>query len=168
MELLEGKELRRRVLESYAKDPKGWSFMVSPSPGSGYFDATVSGPNGAWLLKIDSLFKPYPIVIGSHAEPLNRRPSGPFPYGYRSLPPELALQIMDERGAEPSAGVRRRLLNVLSSDPAVPREGGSYAQGPLLLTGPRQVSLSESQKEIDLKLASEMRRLLRLRYPAYG
>ena len=168
MELLEGKELRRRMLESYARDPKGWSFIMSPSPSSGFFDATVSGPDGAWLLKIDSLFKPNPIVIGSQAETLRKRPEGPFPYGFRTLPPDLALEIMGGESAGPSNDARRRLLSVLRSEPVVPEVGRSYAQGPLVLTGPRRVSLSDSQREIDTRLASEMRRLLRLRYPAYG
>ena len=120
------------------------------------------------MLKIDSLFKPNPIVIGSQAEPLSRIPRGPFPYGYRALPPELAIQAF---GGETS-GQRDRtlaaLLSVLRSEPVVPEEGRSYAEGPLVLTGPGRVSLSESQKEIDARLSSEMRRLLRMRYPAYG
>jgi len=168
MELLEGKDLRRRMLESYSRDPKGWSFIVSPSPGSGFFDAAVSGPDGAWMLKIDSLFKPYPVVIGAKAEAFPRRPEGPFPYGYRELPAGLALQIMGGGGSKESSRDWKRLLSVLRSEPVVPERGTSYAEGPLLLTGPGRVSLSESQKEIDAKLASEMRRLLRLRYPAYG
>ncbi len=168
MEVLEGRELKKRMLESYSRDPKGWSFTVSPSPGSGFFDAMVTGPDGAWMLKIDSLFKPAPIVIGSPADALLRRPQGPFPYGYRDLPPELALKIMEGDGAMPSGTARRRLLSVLNSDPVVPELGKTYAQGPLVLTGPGRVSLSDSQREIDARLASEMRRLLRLRYPAYG
>jgi hypothetical protein len=33
---------------------------------------------------------------------------------------------------------------------------------------PGTVSLSQNQKEVDARLASEMRRLLKSRYPAYG
>jgi hypothetical protein len=168
MELLEGKDLRKRMLDSYSRDPKGWSFILSPSAAYGFFDAAVSGPDGAWMLKIDSVFKPYPIVIGSPTEPLGRRPDGPFSYGYRTLPPEVALQMMGGENLGPKADARRRLLSVLRSEPVVPEEGRSYAEGPLLLTGPGRVSLSETQKEIDGRLASEMRRLLKLRYPAYG
>jgi hypothetical protein len=168
MEILEGSELKRRILESYARDPKGWSFTVSPSPRSGFFDATVAGREGAWMLKIDSLFKPSPIVIGSQAEALRRRPGGPFPYGYRDLPPELALRLMGYGGDGPSGPVRRSLLSVLKSEPVVPEKGRSYAEGPLVFTGPGNATLSDKQKEVDAKLASEMRRLLRLRYPAYG
>ncbi|HUK79506.1 MAG TPA: hypothetical protein VLU91_02455 [Nitrososphaerales archaeon] len=168
MEILGGEDLRKRMLDSYSKDPKGWTFVVSPSPDSGFFDATVSGREGSWLLKIDSLFKPYPIVLGSPAEPLQRRPRAPFSYGYRPLPAALAAQIMGEGGVGARADVRRRLLSVLGSEPVIPKEGGSYAEGPLVLAGPRETSLSDAQKEIDTKLASEMHRLLRLRYPSYG
>jgi hypothetical protein len=168
MELMEGRNLKKRILESYSKDPKGWSFVVSPSPKSGFFDAMVSGPDGTWMLKIDSLFKPFPIVIGSQAEASPRRIDGPFPYGYRSLPPDLVLQLMGDERAGPGIDTRRRLLSVLKSEPVIPEEGRSYAEGPLVLTDPGRVSLSESQKEIDARLALEMRRLLRLRYPAYG
>lgn len=168
MEILEGSELKRRMLESYVRDPKGWSFTVSPSPNSGFFDATVAGPDGAWMLKIDSLYKPIPIVIGSPAESLRRRPEGSFPYGYRSLPPELALQLMGGGGETTSGPIRRHLLSVLRSEPVVPEKGGSYAEGPLVLTGPGSVCLSDKQREVDARLASEMSRLLKLRYPAYG
>jgi hypothetical protein len=168
MDILEGRDLKRRMMESYSRNPKGWSFVVSPSPGSGFFDATVSGPDEVWMLKIDTLFKPSPIVIGSAAEALTRKPRGPFPYGYRELPPELALQIMETEAAGPSRSARRRLLSVLKSEPVVPETGGSYAEGPLVLGAPSGMSLSQSQREIDAKLVSEMRRLLRMRYPAYG
>jgi len=168
MEILEGSELKRRMLESYARDPKGWSFTVSPSPSSGFFDAIVAGPDGAWMLKIDSLFKPTPIVIGSPTNSLHRRSQGQFPYGYRGLPPELALQLMGGGSEIPSGPLRRRLLSVLRSEPVVPEKGGSYAEGPLVFTGPGGVSLSDKQREVDALLASEMRRLLMLRYPAYG
>ena len=167
MELLEGRDLKRRMLESYSRDTKGWSFVLSPSK-SGFFDATVSGPDVTWMLKIDSLFKPSPIVIGTKADASPRRFMGPFPYGYRTFPPDLALRIMGDEGAGMKVDARRNLLSLLQSEPVVPEEGGSYAEGPLVLTDPEKVNLSESQEELDTRLTSEMRRLLRLRYPAYG
>ena len=168
VELLEGKDLRRRLLEGYVREPRGWSFVVSPSPSSGFFDATVSGPNETWMLKIDTVLKPDPIVIGAPAEPFPKRSNGPFPYGFRALPPDLVLRIMGVEAPRPEEDVQRRLLKVLGSEPVVPEDGRSYAQGPMILTGPEGVSLSEGQREVDAKLVSEMRRLLRLKYPAYG
>lgn len=167
MELLEGRGLRSSILERYSRNPKGWSFVVSPSK-SGFFDATVSGPEGAWMLKVDSIFKPLPIVIGSRAEGPFRGPGAPFPYGYRKLPHDLALRAMGGEARPPRDEALRELLSVLGSEPVVPVEGKSYAEGPLVLTGPEGVSLSESQRKVDARLSSEMRRLLKLRYPAYG
>jgi len=168
MDLLEGKDLKRRMMENYSRNPKGWSFVLSPSPRSGFFNAAVSGPDAAWMLKLDTLFKPSPIVIGSEVEAFPRRPRGPFSYGYRALPPELALQIMGGEETGPRDGTLAALLSVMKSEPVAPETGGTYAEGPLVLTGPGQVSLSKSQKEMDDRLSSEMRRLLRLRYPSYG
>ena len=166
MELLEGDALRRRMLESYSRNPKGWSFVISPSK-SGFFDAIASGPDGGWMLKIDSIFKPAPIVLGSQAEVDPRlKAEGPISYGYRKLPTELMIQLLEGEGD--SGRVGPGLASLLRSEPVVPEAGGGYAHGPFLLTGPRKVNLSEGQRAIDSKLSAEMRRLMKSRYPAYG
>ncbi|MDV3278010.1 MAG: hypothetical protein LYZ69_06025 [Nitrososphaerales archaeon] len=167
MKLLEGENLRRRIFQSYSKDPTEWSFVISPSPKFGFYDAVVSGPHGAWVLKIDSLFKPLPIVLGSPTEANPPKPSGPFPYGYRKLPSELIPEMLGGEGY-PRDRVTAGLLSVLRSKTVIPEEGRSYAHGPFIFTGPQKVGLSEHQRELDDKLTSEMRRLLRIRYPAYG
>ena len=168
MDLMEGRDLKRRMMESYSRNPRGWSFVLSPSPRFGFFDAAVSGPDMAWMIKLDTLFKPSPIVIGSEVEAFPRRPAGPFSYGYRALPPELALQIMGGGEGGPREKTLAELLSVMKSEPVPPETGRAYAEGPLMLAGPGQVSLSRSHKEMDDRLSSEMRRLLKLRYPAYG
>jgi len=167
MKFLEGENLRRRILQSYSKDPTGWSFVISPSERSGFFDASVSGPHGAWALKIDSLFKPQPIMLGSPTEPSPQRPPDSFPYGYRKLPPELIAQMLDDE-SNPREKAMEGLLSVLKSKTVIPEEGRSYAHGPFVFTGPQKLELSERQRELDDKLTSEMHRLLRNRYPAYG
>ena len=68
MKLLEGESLRRHLLESYSRNPKGWSFVISPSGKHGFCDAIVSSSDGTWMLKMDSIFKPTPIVLGSLTE----------------------------------------------------------------------------------------------------
>jgi hypothetical protein len=169
MELLEGEILRRRVLKSYTKNPKGWDFVISPSPKSGFYDAVISGPEETWMLKIDSLFKPYPTILGSPTEIISGlKPASPFPYGFRRLPREMLLQSLDEETGQPRNERVARLMAVLGLETVVPEEGRSYAQGPFVLTNPGKVGLSENQKELGERLTSEMRRFLRIRYPAYG
>lgn len=168
MKVLEGEKLRRRIFRSYSKDPRGWSFVISPSQKYGFYDAFVSGPQGAWVLKMDSLFKPSPIVLGSPTEssPITKE-AGPFPYGYRKIPSEMIPEML---GGESASGDKAMadLLSVLRTKTVVPEEGRSYAHGPFIFTRPERVGLSERQKELDDKLNSEMHRLLRYRYPAYG
>ena len=31
----------------------------------GFFDATITNPDEVWQLKIDSLYKPFPIIAGT-------------------------------------------------------------------------------------------------------
>jgi hypothetical protein len=169
MKLLEGEGLRRHLLESYSKNPKGWSFVMSPSVKHGFYDAVVSGPDGTWMLKIDSIFKPTPIVLGSPTEDSPKlKPAGPFPYGYRNLPPELILQMLRGEEYPPRNEAVANFLSVLKSETVVPEEGKSYAEGPFVFTSKGKVGLPERQRDLDIKLASEMQRLLRTRYPAYG
>lgn len=169
MKLLEGESLRRHLLESYSRNPKGWSFVISPSWKHGFYDATVSGPDGAWMLKMDSIFKPNPLVLGSPTEDSpNLKPVGPFPYGYRNLPPELVLHMLRGEGLSSRDAAVARLLSVLRSQTVVPEGGKAYAEGPFVFTREGKVGFSESQRNLDMKLASEMQRLLRTRYPAYG
>ena len=168
MELLEGHALRRRILESYSKNPRGWSFVVSPSPASGFYYAVASGPEGAWMLMIDSIFKPLPIVLGSQTEAGAVESESPFTYGFRKLPPVMMLRLLGGKERPPQEQIHAGILSLLGSEPVVPESGGSYAQGPFVLTGPRKLPLSERQQAVDAKLSQEMRRLLRARYPAYG
>jgi hypothetical protein len=167
MELLEGEILRRRMFESYSKNPKGWNFVISPSLKNGFYDAVVSGPDKAWMLKIDSIFKPFPTVLGSQTEVDVKKPENPFNYGYRRLSPELALKMLEGEGPDPRDKAFASFLSVLGSKPVVPEAGRSYAEGPFILANPAKFGLSRSQGEIDARLASEMNRLLRRRYPAY-
>jgi hypothetical protein len=169
MKLLEGESLRRHLLEGYSKNPKGWSFVISPSRKHGFYDAIVSGPAEAWMLKIDSVFKPVPIVLGSPTENSPKlRPAGPFPYGYRNLPPDLILQMLEGEGYPQKNKAGANFLSMLRSETVVPEEGKTYAEGPFVLTNGEKVGLSERQRDLDMKLASEMQRLLRIRYPAYA
>jgi hypothetical protein len=169
MKTLEGENLRRHILESYYKNPKGWSFVISPSAKYGFYDAAVSGPDGTWMLKIDSIFKPLPVVLGALTEADPRlNPAGPFPYGYRKLPPELIPQMLRGERHLPRDKTVASFLSMLRSETVVPEEGRNYAEGPFIFTSPRRGGLSEGQKELDDKLALEMHRLLRIRYPAYA
>jgi hypothetical protein len=172
MEILKGTALSKYLLNKYAKNPKGWNFTIGPAKKDNFFDALVSSPEENWQLKIDSIFKPNPAVLGAQTEPLARKllalPESFPSYGYRKLDPEIVLKILREQEGNPeeSLGSLDKLL--ASLEPTAPAPGASYAQGPFVFTNQKFLGLSESQQKLDERLSSELRGLLREKYIGYG
>lgn len=168
MEILKGTALSKHLLEKYAKNPKGWSFTISPANKDAFFDALVSSPEENWQLKIESIFKPTPVVLGAkiEGEPKNV-PIGSLPsYGYRRLDPEALLKFLNEQEEGEEDPSLSKLIS--SIEPTAPLPGASYAQGPFVFSNQRFAGLSDSQKKLDEKLGSELKNLMREKYLSYG
>ena len=171
MELLSGEALSRYLLEKYSRNPKGWNFTIAPAAKDNFFDALVSGPEENWQLKIDSIFKPSPLVLGTKVEPQKRKsvPRGIFPsYGYRKLEPEVILKILREQTSDESeeSGSLDKIIGSL--EPTAPKRGGSYAEGPFVFTNRKILDISDNQRSIDERLSSGIRNMLREKYIGYG
>jgi hypothetical protein len=166
MEILEGEALYPVLLERYSKDPRGWSFTISPSATHGFFDARVGGADEAWHLKLDTIFKPSPFVLGAMTD---QGPSkhllAPMSFGFRRVNPREAPSLLD---ASPE-GMSRLLAFLGAVSPVAPTEPGNYIQGPFVFNsrGPPGASLTREQQRIDGKLSDEMLKLVRRRYPSY-
>jgi hypothetical protein len=76
------------------------------------------------------------------------------------------LKLM-ESGEELSGDVNLGAL-LRSIEPTVPLPGESYAEGPFIYTNQRVVNFTDQEKSVDDRLATELLRLLRNRYPSYG
>ena len=165
MEILEGEALYRTLLERYSANPRGWTFTVSPSAHNGFFDARVGGPDESWHLKLDTIFKPSPFVLGAKTEQdPSRGPIGPLSFGFRRVNPQEAPGLLDD-----SPEGMSRLLSFLSSvNPVAPTGPGSYIQGPYVYAsrGPSAQSITMEQQTVDSRLSDEMRKLVRRRYPS--
>jgi hypothetical protein len=169
MEVLRGNALFRHLLDQYSKKPTGWNFTIGPSDRDNFFDGLVSGPEESWQLKFDSIFKPSPIVLGAKIDSGITNPlKANFPsYGYRKLQPEIMLRLFKEISDE--SGPSATLDQILGSlSPVVPVQGNAYAEGPVIFTNKKILGVSKSQKQLDDRLSSEIRRLLRESYPGYG
>jgi hypothetical protein len=167
MEILEGDALYRALLQRYSRNPNGWSFTVSQSPNNGFFDALVGGPDESWQLKLDTIFKPSPFVLGARTDLDPTRASrSPIPFGFRTIHPSEAPALLDGS----AQGMGRLLAFLSAADPVAPREGASYLQGPVVFAPPGRAaaSMGREQQRIDSHLSSEMLRLVRRKYPSYG
>jgi len=165
MEILEGEALYRTLLQRYSKNPRGWSFTISPSPNNGFFDARVGGPDESWHLKLDTIYKPSPLVLGAKTDQDLSKRSNSFPFGFRRVDPLQAPALLD--GSQEGMG---RLLTFLSTvNPVAPTGAGNYIQGPYVFTsrGGAAGSMGRDQLIVDTRLSDEMRKLVRARYPSY-
>lgn len=200
VEFLEGKALSKYLLDKYSKNPNGWSFVVFPSSkeDNGFFGALVGGPEEVWQLKVDSIFKPNPLMLGAKVEAdqgrLNNSGLAGIPYGYRKLDRRVAYELLRaliaSEDSEPQQqqqppvqsqsqrqeDLRRRSnlarLNIErllgSLRPVAPVSGETYAEGPFVLTDRESLGITEGQKQLEDRLSSELRKLMRNRYVGYG
>lgn len=180
VELLEGKVLSKYLMDKYSKNPTGWSFTLFPSKkeDNGFFGAFVGGPDEVWQLKVDSIFKPNPLMLGTKidADPAHFSRRGSIPYGYRRLDQRAIFELLsalasseDKEGAGMAIPDRFLLERVLGPlKPVAPKEGGSYAEGPFVLTNRSNLMITHNQKQLEDRLSSELRKLLRNRYSSYG
>ncbi|MHB2036750.1 MAG: hypothetical protein ACYCPW_08430, partial [Nitrososphaerales archaeon] len=114
------------------------------------------------------IFKPAPIVLGAKMDSgiVNPLQSSGMPsYGYRKLQPEIMLKLFKEISEE--SNTSNSLDQILGSlSPVAPKQGESYAEGPVVFTNKK--ILGSSQNQLDDKMSSEIRKLLRESYPGYG
>jgi hypothetical protein len=165
MEILDGTVISEIIFKRYARNPDGWSFTVSPSRSHGFYDAVITNAEESWHLKLDTIFKPNPMVLGSKSEVDLRQyaASSSLSFGYRELNPWVVRDLEQEDEGAP------RLAELISSlAPVVPEAGKAYAQGPFVLTRGARRGYSRTESQVDEELSSAMLRLLRNRYPGYG
>ena len=182
MEILEDSTLAKYLFGRYSSNPKNWNFIISTSSHrDGFFDATVSSTDEVWQLKIDSIYKPRPMVLGTKVDidsiKIERRLGGGLaPFGYRKLDPSIMMNLLRQLSEEQysNATAKEVELNAQfnsmlgSLETVKPVNGKSYAYGPFVYTEQNLAGPDESQKEVAEKLASKLRNDLRRRYASYG
>jgi hypothetical protein len=181
MEILQDRSLAKYLFEKYTTNPKNWNFIISTSSlNDGFFDATVSNTDEVWQLKIDSIYKPLPIVIGTKVDldstNIEKRiSSSALPFGYRKLEPPVIMNILrnlteeQHMNARKESGANDYLNSILGSlETVTPVSGKNYVYGPVVFTKGNPVNSNGYQKQVAEKLAFKLRDNLRNRYSSYG
>ena len=173
MDILEGNNLATNLFERYSANSRNWKFVVSVSQQNGnFYDAIVSNPNEVWQLKIDSIYKPNPLIIGTKVDvdPLRFNDNTHMPFGYRKLDPKKIGKILSNisENEDPSALSSYIASLISSTKPEVPSPNNSYAYGPFLFTQKNPIKVDEYQRRISDKLANRLNEKLRLLYSSYG
>ena len=173
MDILEGNNLTTNLFERYSANSHNWKFVVSVTQQNGnFYDAIVSNPNEVWQLKIDSIYKPNPLIIGTKVDvdPLRFNDNTHMPFGYRKLDPKKIGKILSNIGEnEDTSALSSYIASLISSTkPEVPSPNNSYAYGPFLFTQKNPIKVDDYQRKISDKLANRLNDKLRLLYSSYG
>ncbi len=182
MEILEDKVLAKNIFQKYTMNPKNWNFVISTtSMNDGFFDATITNPDEIWQLKIDSLYKPYPIINGTKVDiELTKMKKiinkNIVPFGYRKIDPPMIMNLFKKISEEQEIIARKDIdymnkeLNSFlgSLETTVPVKGTDYLYGPFLFTDKNIIEKNSPQKNASEKLATNMKKKIKERYPSYG
>ena len=185
MEILEDKVIAKHLFEKYCSNPENWNFVVSTSSLSdGFFDATVSNTDEVWQLKLDSIYKPLPLVVGTKIDAdstmIERNiDTNSVPFGFRKLDAPVIMDLLKKVTEE-----QEELMNVhnevdshfddhlysilRSLKPVRPTNGNNYAYGPFIFTNSSPLHRNDYQKHVSEKLAIKLRDNLRSKYSSYG
>jgi hypothetical protein len=179
MEILQDRNLAKYLFDKYCTNPKNWKFLISPSShDDGFFDATISNFDEVWQIKVDSIYKPVPIIIGTKVDAdvtsvYKQIESAPF--GYRKLDSDSILKILlntADGEADTSKSIRQprtNLINILNSiEPVIPSQQGSYAHGPFAFSNISPIMKDDKQRNVSEKLSLKLRQILKDRYSLYG
>lgn len=184
MEILEDKSLANHIFRKYSSNPKNWNFIVSTNTiNDGFFDAAISNPNESWQLKIDSIYKPIPIITGTKIDvnynnKLNEGIANKtnIPFGYRKIDPpkimNLFKKISEEQDkiANKNIDIINKEINsfLISLEPTVPTRDTDYLYGPFMFTNRNIIGKNTYQKNISERLSNHMKMKIKDRYPGYG
>lgn len=173
MDILEGNNLATNLFERYSANSRNWKFVVSVTQQNGnFYDAIVSNPNEVWQLKIDSIYKPNPLIIGTKVDvdPLKFNDNTHMPFGYRRLDPKKIGKILSNiNESEDTSALSSYIASLISSTkPEVPSPNNSYAYGPFLFTQKNPIKVDDYQRKISDKLANRLNDKLRMIYSSYG
>ncbi len=173
MDILEGNSLAKNLFERYSANSHNWKFAVSVSQLNGnFYDAIVSNPNEVWQLKIDSIYKPNPLIVGTKVDvdPVKYNDNTHMPFGYRKLDPNKIGKILSDVGEDEDTNALSSYITSLisSAEPEIPTPNNSYAYGPFLFTQKNPLKVDEYQKKVSDRLASRLKDKLRVLYSSYG
>jgi hypothetical protein len=184
MEILEDKVIARHLFEKYCSNPENWNFVISISSlRDGFFDATVSNTDEVWQLKLDSIYKPLPLVVGTKIDVDSTRiecslNANAVPFGFRKLDTPVVMDILKKVTDEQEERMNMnnidsdldyQIYSILRSLKTVrPTSGNNYAYGPFIYTNTSPLRPNDYQKHVAEKLSIKLRDNLRSKYSSYG
>ncbi len=170
--------------EEYQEDPEGWSFWMSPPSESGdFYEAYIVHGDEAYFLKLDSVFTPNPLGVGTKLSIEEDQLVEDLPdFGYRKFDKEETRKFLEnlpspeeheteEEFRKELKKSREKFAEKAINKKPVPFEppgekGGLAAIGPYSSENPLGY-ISEKQKKIKRELNRKLERKINRDHPGY-
>ncbi len=160
-------EVKKELLKRYSADPKGWRVLVGRDS-KGYYDLIVLHGSDMWQVK-EFRLNPYESVGFGVRDRVKeneflRKVSSTHPFGLRPLSPQQVKKAVNALQSE--RDVNGLLRQIMQTEPVSPSRVTSsiVAQGPVMHYPNPTSLISGGQRELDLKLRSELDTLLQRKH----
>lgn len=184
MKKKKAKEVMKDFYNRYQENPKGWSLWISPpSDSDGFYEVYIVRGDEAFFLKLDSIYTPNPVGIGTKLEIEEDQLEKDLPdFGFRRFNEKETKDFLEsipnpqdydskEDFENDLKQFRENIVGeALSRDP-VPFEssggsGGLMAIGPYSSESPLSY-ISERQEELRKELSKELDKMVKRNYPGH-
>ncbi len=149
-------KVRDDIIKRYNKDPENW-YVFFGKDSEHYISSLFFHEDKLWMIK-EFAVNPYKFVgFGSKTSAEDGIKDSPFSFGLRKISSD------DERGL--MSGKFSAVHNILSKSPVSLEEcrNSMIVEGPVFSCN-NEIKISEAQEELDFKLRSNLRKLIRRNY----
>jgi len=152
----------KKVYAKYNKNPLGWKVLISNDE-KGFPTVMFFSREEVWELKLDSLYKPNPICVGTNFTNPGEKSTQKFQspnYGFRPVENDKAKIILESLLKEKTpTNVVKEILEKEPKSLEDIEERKMVLHGPIIHS-PKLPLISEQQVDLDIKLRSELQKIL--------
>jgi len=163
-------DVAKKIFEEYEDEPQGWRIFIGQFPNDEHFlNIIVAGPQKIRQLKLESAYKPNPLVVCKEIDEYPKTKT--LYFGLRPLREETLRKVFRAVSRKDSPALFEIFKSVFSAAPIAYSEFADKEipvglQGPVM-RGPLEY-ISEKQQRLDAKLNAELKRVVRREYSMYG
>jgi len=162
--MIPSSEIRREILREYNKDPIGWRVLTSRDI-RGHIDIIFSHRGDVWFLKEEHVNPFEAVGFGVREKmPEVKGSLQGLSFGFRPVTGRMMGEIW--RAVEREDDVGRIISSLLNQKPIPINRirAPAVLEGPVV-TSPKPLEVFPEQRNLDIKLRSELDKLISRKYP---
>lgn len=165
--ILPADKIKERIIKKYNSDPSEWR-VIFGRDNYGHYNTAIGHESDIWIIKEEQI-NPYKFVgygtkVNSDVDILKK--ISPYSFGLRPIS-EKQIEKLATGFSLRNNKFKEILSNIMKTNPSPINELNSkiILQGPVVSSDQTTKLISQKNKELDLKLRKELRKLLYKKYP---